>query len=187
MALTNGIGLRWQPGQTQGTRIPMQQAGQSGGPSPAVTGGPSATKVLSLNIPSRTAPNQPVATELLKAPGGMGLPNLPSLLSLLQQALSPRPAGGSPLSPDPTSYSGWMQNERQLPGAPSATIGGGGRAPVPRIDLQDPEKTPAPTSQGPLDLSDLLLGKQWQVPETRYDPGPSVSAPTDVQGLDGFF
>lgn len=77
------IGINWQPGKNT---IQMNPANQ---PPAAVAGGPTATKVLALNIPNRPAPNSPVPQSLLTSPGSGGTGNFASLLQMIQRALVP--------------------------------------------------------------------------------------------------
>jgi hypothetical protein len=115
----NQIGVRWQPGAPQPgasgpgtTSMPLG----SGGPAQAITGGPSAVKVLSLNLPSRAAPNQPTPQSLLTGGGGNGAMNLPSLLRMLQAALTPMSGGPSGLpSQDSGGTRGFSDPPVRLP------------------------------------------------------------------------
>jgi len=96
--MTNSIGgYRWQPGAASaGSGTQRLAIGGGSAPSQAVTGGPSASQVLALNIPSRAAPNSPIPQALLQSPGSAGVAgSLPAFLNMLAQALkSPSPVSG---------------------------------------------------------------------------------------------
>ncbi len=167
------LGFRWQPGQSNGTSIPMDRGTA---PSPSVTGGPSATKVLQLNLPSRAAPNQPVPQELLQGTGGAGAANLPAILRMLQQAMAPQ---------GPQAAAGPFSASQSF--GPATALSGGGAQPLSALRglgplgalsaLSSPPSTPR---SGPADWNSVASGVQrvriGLGAEEPRDPGPDPAA-----------
>lgn len=131
--MNSPIGLTWQPGKQT---INMDKANQ---PPSNITGGPSATKVLSLNLPNRPAPNSPVPLNLLQGQGSAGqAPGFATLLAMLTRAMGGQAFGQSQTAP--TTVSQYLQQ----PGGLSGLSQGGGTlgTPTPRITLGNDQPSP---------------------------------------------